>query len=134
MGLYLLALAGAPPPRTRARTPLQFNLRYLVTTWSPQRQEEHRLLGKLLFAALEREDLEVDLTPLPGELWTALGIRPRPAFVLEVQARRDRPEPRAPRVRGPVITHAAITGAAARARAGAGGRAHGARPGRAAPA
>lgn len=106
VNLYLLELSDAPPPRGRYRTPLQVNLRYLVTAWATDPQQEHRLLGELVFAAYEREGMEVDFK-VPHGLWTALDLPPRPAFILEMPLRRERPEPHAPRVRQPLVTQMA---------------------------
>jgi hypothetical protein len=41
VGLYLMDLVDSPPPRQNGRTPLHFGLRYLVTTWADDPEEEH---------------------------------------------------------------------------------------------
>jgi len=83
VSLYLLELANAPAPRGDRPAPLRLHLRYLVTTWAERPEEAHRLLGMLVFAALDRGDLEVDLAPLAAQGWTALGLAPRPSFILK---------------------------------------------------
>jgi len=100
---YLLELGPAPPPRNTGRAPLQLALRYLVTTWAETPAAAHALLGELAFAAMEVPDALVDLAPLPPALWAALGVPPRPAFILQLPLRKERPEPRAPFVRVPLV-------------------------------
>ena len=109
VGLYLLELAPAPAPRSSSaarRPPLRLSLCYLVTTHADSPESAHRLLGELAFAALEEPDLEVELSPVPVALWTALGVPPQPAFRLHVSLERERPVPLAPRVRMPLTTRA----------------------------
>jgi len=103
VGLYLLDLAEAPPPRGERRAPLQVQLRYLVTAWGPTPKDEHRLLGDLVFAALQRPDWEVAFAPLPTAAWAAFGLAPRPTLVLQVPLRVERPVKLAPRVRMPLV-------------------------------
>lgn len=103
VGLYLLELADAPVQRERRRATQQLRLRYLVTTWAATAEEEHRLLGELVFAALDREDMEVDLAPVPVAAWSAFGLPPRPAFVLQVPLARERRAAPVPRVREPLV-------------------------------
>jgi hypothetical protein len=103
VSFYLLALAEKPPTRTTRRAPLQLALHYLVTTWADAPEEAHRLLGELVFAAMETDDFEVDLDPIPPEIWAAFAIAPRPAFVLRVPLRKERPEPEVKRVQTPLV-------------------------------
>lgn len=102
VSLYLVQLAAAAPPRERTVPPLQVWARYLVTTWAESVEERHALLETLLFAALEEAPGEVDLTPLPPELWLALGAPPQPSFVLCVLVKRARAQQAVPRVRQPL--------------------------------
>jgi hypothetical protein len=91
--LYLLSLAPTPPASTLHLAPLQFYLRYLITTWAETTLEAHRLLGELILAAMENgRPYEVDLDPVPPELWMALQLPPQPAFVLRALVRKARPE------------------------------------------
>jgi hypothetical protein len=99
VGVYLLELAEAPPPRGATPAPLQLQLRYLVTAWAPTPEAEHRLLAALVFAAMRRPDLEVALRPPDASVWLGFGIPPRPAFLLHVPVRVEREVARAPRVR-----------------------------------
>lgn len=90
----------------RPPAPVRVDCHYLVTAWAPEgapnpEQDEHRLLGAamavlLRFRELPRAHMLGDLAQSPhlvrasalrsegarslGELWSALGGRPRPAF------------------------------------------------------
>ena len=103
VSVYLLQLAEKPPARTVDRAPLQLALHYLVTTWADEPEEAHRLLGELVFAAMETPEFEVDLETLSPETWIALNVEPRPSFVLRVPLRKERPQPSAKRVRTPLV-------------------------------
>ncbi|MBN1206807.1 MAG: carboxypeptidase regulatory-like domain-containing protein [Myxococcaceae bacterium] len=104
VSLYLLELGAAPPARSVRRVPLQFSVCYLITVGAETPERAHQLLGELVFAALETPDFEVELAPVPLELWAALGVSPRPGFRLRLPVRRERAEPRFQRVRFPLIT------------------------------
>ncbi len=110
VNLYLMELAASPPLRGSERPPLQIELHYLVTTWAEAPEEAHRLLSELLFAALARSDLNVDLQPLSSEIWSAFGISPLPSFVLRAPVRQARPLSPAPPVRLPLRIEPAILG------------------------
>jgi hypothetical protein len=103
VSLHLVRIEGHPPPRGPRRPPLQVDLHFLVSAASPRHESELRMVGELLFAALARDDLEVELGPVAEAVWQALGTAPRAAFVLRTPFRRELPEPRAPRVRGPLV-------------------------------
>ncbi len=103
VSVYLLDLIEKPPARTARRTPLQLALHYLVTTWADDPQEAHRLLGDLVFAAMETDEFEVELAAISPETWTAFGVAPRPAFVLRVPLRKERPEAEVKRVQTPLV-------------------------------
>jgi hypothetical protein len=110
VGLYLLELDHTLPTHRSERRPLEIALRYLVTTSAPDVEQAHRLLGSLVFAALERTDLQVDLRPLAPEIWAAFGVTPRPAFTLRHPLVVERPS-RVGRVRTPAeITLGSATG------------------------
>jgi hypothetical protein len=103
VGLYLLDLTPAPVPRGIRKPPLQIKLRYLVTTHADDPLESHRMLGKLLIAALQESEFEVEQEPLPIALWEALQVEPRPSFVLRVPLTHEQPEKLAPPVRLPLV-------------------------------
>lgn len=102
VGVYLLDLLPAPPVRTERRLPLQLFLRYLITTAADAPEEAHRMLGSLVFAAMEHPDFAVELEPLPAEFWRAFATKPQPSFLLRVPLRFERPEPKVARVRRPI--------------------------------
>ncbi len=99
---FLLALANCPPLRTAGRPPLQIMLHYLISTWAATPQRAHQLLGDLAFAAMQTADYTIDLDPLPPETWLALRLAPRPAFVLSMPVRQERPLPKVEYVRSPL--------------------------------
>jgi hypothetical protein len=107
IGLYLLELIYTPAARTAQATPLQVTLRYLVTARADTPEEAHRLLGNLIFAALENTELEVEQEAAAPALWAALGIPPRPSFILRTPLRRERPERAVPRVKQPLVVKSA---------------------------
>jgi hypothetical protein len=92
VGLYLLDLHPSRLAEGPRRLPLQILLRYLVTTCAERLEEAHAMLGSLVFAAMEQPEFEVDLEPVPAELWTAFGVLPRPAFRLRIPLRLVRPQ------------------------------------------
>jgi hypothetical protein len=108
IGLYLMDLSQSNCARVGKLPPFQINLRYLVTVRSPREEEAHRLLGELIFAALQKPEkespeFEVVVEPLPVEAWAILGTAPQPSFFLRAPLRRERPEKLAPRVKEPVV-------------------------------
>jgi hypothetical protein len=92
VSLYLIELANAFPSEGPYSIPLKLELRYLVTAWAPEPEEAHRMLGALAFAAMGNSSFEVDLHPLPAEVWLAFPARPRPAFILRVPVTIERAE------------------------------------------
>lgn len=103
ISLYLCEILESPPPRTTSRPPLQVNLRYLITSWSPDPEEAHRRLGQLLFAAMDNREFQVDLTPVSPAVWAGFGIPPRPSFGLLVPFRQTRHQPLAKPVLQPLV-------------------------------
>jgi hypothetical protein len=104
---YLLELQDHPPARDTQRAPLQIALNYLVTAWAEQPEDAHRLLGRLVFAAMQEPEWEVLLAPPSETLWSALGVPPQPAFILSLPLRVERPAPPAPLVRQAIQLQAA---------------------------
>ncbi len=100
VSLHLMELVTSPPPRGVHRPPLSISLRYLITAWLEDAAQAHRLLGELMFAAMEEKEFEVEPTPPPLTLWRAVGVRPRRPLMLKVQLSKPRPERAAVRVRG----------------------------------
>ena len=89
---YLLEFGESPPGRGTKRPPLRFTSRYLITAWADEPREAHKLIGALVFAALENADFEVDLKPPSMEVWRAFGVHPLPSFVTEFLCVKARPE------------------------------------------
>jgi hypothetical protein len=113
VSVYLLDAASNAVPRGTLRPPLSITLRYLITTWAAEPEEEHRLFLDLLFAALDKPEkeppeFEVVAHPLPSELWTALDVVPRPSFFLQVPLKREREQKIAPPVRTAVVASSPI--------------------------
>ena len=106
INLYLLEVADAPALRSSRSSPLQLSLRYLMTSWADTPEEAHRLLGQLVFAAMETPEFEVELEPLPAATWMAIGAKLRPSIVLRVPLRKERPEPPVKLVRHPLVVQA----------------------------
>ena len=90
VGLYLLDLGSGVPTHKDRPAPLQISLRYLVSTWAPDSATAHNLLGRLVFAAMESADLDVQLDAVTAETWTALGVPARPAFAFRVPLEQER--------------------------------------------
>ena len=108
VSIHLLDLVSDPVPRAnRKPSVLRMSLRYLVTTWAEHPRSAHRLLGDLAFAAMEEPEFEVELTPLPGDFWEALGASPRAHLLLRVPVRRESEVRVAKLVEKPLVVHAA---------------------------
>jgi hypothetical protein len=101
--LFLMELVPMPPMRGDRRPPLQLALRYLVTAWGDDASAEHRVLGALVAAAMQEDGFDVELTPLSADAWAALGVAPRPSFVVRLTVRMERPEPEAKPVLKPLV-------------------------------
>jgi len=110
VSLYLMDLVHRPPARGVSQPHLDLSLRYLVTSWSESPAEAHRLLADLLFAAAANADFEVELGSPALEMWTALEVPPRPAFMLRVSLRKELAVRRAPLVRRPIEIEIAPAG------------------------
>jgi len=102
VGLYLKDILPSAPTRGSRRPPLQVLLRYLVTCRAKNQAEAHKILGRLLFAAMEHPEYEVELEPVPAEDWTAFGTIPMPSFMLRLPIRFERPEEPVRLIRSPI--------------------------------
>lgn len=99
VGLYLMDLLHAPARHDSRSVPLELTLRYLVTAWHDDPQSAHGLLARLLSAASDSSDFDIEVQPLSSDTWTAFGVPPQPAFLIRVPLRIQRPEPWARPVR-----------------------------------
>src|SRR5208283_5349055 len=68
-----------------------------------QPEEAHRLLGEIVFAAMDDPEFEVDLSPLPVNVWRAFGVPPQPSFILKVPVGKEKPKPKVGIVRQPLV-------------------------------
>jgi hypothetical protein len=92
VSIYLLDFSQEPLARGLRKPPLQVALRYLISVGGRDVRESHSQLWRLLVEAVRRsesDDWAVERDPPPLEVWRALGVVPRPAFVLRVQARHQ---------------------------------------------
>lgn len=102
VSVLLTDFSDHPPMRGNGRSPLQFIARYHVLVAAPDPEDAHRILGELIFAALENPTFDVDLHPIDSGHWQAVGAAPLPSFMLRIPVRRPRPESKAPYVRKPI--------------------------------
>jgi Carboxypeptidase regulatory-like domain len=103
VGLYLLEVAPKRWGRADPRPRHELTGRYLVTTWDEDPPKAHARLAKLLFAALERTDVEVEAEPPSHETWSAFGVPPQPSFVVRVPVHKDRAYPETKLVLKPLV-------------------------------
>jgi len=101
--LSLVGVLPTPTPRTPSKPPLKLVLRYLVSVQAPDTEDAHRILGTLAFSAMERPEFELELGAPEAALWPAFGVPLRPSFAIRVPLLKARPEPRARRVRYPIV-------------------------------
>jgi len=102
VGLYLIELLPLAPASDFRRLSPQILLCYLVTTWAAGPEDAHRMLGNLVFAAMEDSRFEVELMPLPAQTWSALRINPQPSFMLRYPFRLERETPQVPVIKKPL--------------------------------
>lgn len=101
--IFLHELVPTPPSHRNSIAPLQFGLRYLVSaTGANSVGEGHLLLEKLVFAAMENEELELELSSPSPEFWISLGVTMRPSFWLKIKHGHPRSQEQAPPVTEPV--------------------------------
>lgn len=103
VGLYLQAVTSSDKKRSDPLREWQLVARYLVTAWASKPEDEHKMFGGLLAAALNDGSKDVDLSPLPAETWSAFGIPPRPSFALLCPFQVERPVEKAPLVTKPTV-------------------------------
>jgi len=101
VSVYLFNLDNSMPTSVAREIPFQVNLSYLLTVQSENLMESHQTLGKLLFAAKEQTDFEVDFHSLPSEYWQSFGTVPLPYFIIRLQLIKVRNEEQVPRIQKP---------------------------------
>jgi len=99
VSLYLLEIQHAPPVKAVRKPRLHATLRYLVSAWTDPVEQGHRWLARLLQSAVQTEGFEVESAGPALDLWRALGVPPRPGFVLRVPLWMDLEAPRVSLVR-----------------------------------
>ncbi len=98
-----LASPDSKHPRDARFRPEQVMLSYLVAVRAAEPEQAHKLLGDLIFAALDDADMTLDFEPIPVQTWLALGVEPQPAFILKVPLSRERAVPDISLVRQPMV-------------------------------
>lgn len=98
----LLNVASRPEPASPERR-VTLALDYLVTVRLADAEAEHRAVGELFFAALDRADVEVVADRSALEACGALGLPPALGIVLRVAMARERPTRRVQLVREPLV-------------------------------
>lgn len=88
----LLDITPQPVPHERRYRRLHANLRYLVTAWADDAVDAHRMLGRLTFAAMRHDTIELHPDPPTVALWQALGVPPQPGLLLTCVAHFDLPD------------------------------------------
>ncbi|WP_152363097.1 carboxypeptidase-like regulatory domain-containing protein [Microlunatus speluncae] len=102
--LFAWPIGLLPEPEARpvgVRPPFRFRVRHLVLAVGPD-QPAARLLDRVLIAAVQPGAPEVRLDPLPADLWTAIGLAPRPVLIFDVAAQVARIVPEPALVRRPL--------------------------------
>jgi len=90
VNLCLMDILSMPVYGQGRNLPLQVRLRYLISATAEKTEQAHKLLGKLLFSAMENPEYEVGLEAVDMEVWLAFGVSPRPAFYLSLPMRMER--------------------------------------------
>lgn len=108
--LLLLDLSHARKPQVDRAPVFEICARYLVMVIAPTVADHHRILGKLLLAALSRREsespkFEVQVEAAPLELWEKLKLSPQPAFFINCPLRFTLPVAQAKPVEEVAMTH-----------------------------
>ena len=111
VNLYLFELVETPPASGSRTSPLQFSVRYLLTSYGSDSAETHSLLSKLAFAALADGEMDVAMGGISAETWLALNTIPQPAIVITEVVRKARPEPKISFVTQPMVVKTLPTAA-----------------------
>jgi hypothetical protein len=104
--LEVIPLQQARGPRQEVR--LQIALKYLVAASSDNPEDAHEMLIRLLFAAMQHSEFEVDKEPPSLSMWQAFNVAPQPGFTLRYTVSEERPKDRTKLVRD-VIVHTVAT-------------------------
>ncbi len=102
VSLYLMEFLPAVTTSAVKKTAHQFQLRYLISSWSTEPEQAQQILSSLIFSAMDNPDFQIDLEPVSCQLWRAFGVTPRPSFLLQLPLILKRKEHRAPLIRYPL--------------------------------
>jgi hypothetical protein len=105
--LEMIPLQQARGPRQEVR--LQIALKHLVAASSDTPEDAHQMLIRLLFAAMQHSEFEVDKEAPPLAMWQAFNAPPQPGFTLRYTVSEERPKDRSKLVRD-VIVHTVPAG------------------------
>src|SRR5690349_5859757 len=84
--------------------PIRLRVRHLIVPAGPL-PAAVAVLDRVIAAVAADDRYRPVFEPLPAHLWTAAGIVPRPALVLDVPVQVGRPVAAVPRVRGELSVH-----------------------------
>jgi hypothetical protein len=84
--------------------PIRLRVRHLIVPAGPL-PDAVAVLDRVIGAVAADDRYRPVFEPLPAHLWAAAGIAPRPALVLDVPVRVERPVTAVPRVRGELSVH-----------------------------
>jgi len=104
VNVYLKDVVESPSSGTLLKLDrLQVQLTFLVTASGKTLLEACDDLVKLAFAAMLEKDMEIVLTPMTAEEWSAFGVVPRPSFFLKLPLNFDVEKPEVKRVQKPLV-------------------------------
>lgn len=102
ISLYLLDILPSANTTSSRRLPIQFKLRYLVTTWADIEQDAHRTLANIIYEAMDWPDFEIKFESLSAQMWNSFGVAPRPCFMIEVPVQLERQQKKVPVIESPI--------------------------------
>jgi hypothetical protein len=104
VSVYLKDVGESPSSGTLLKMDrLQVQLTFLVTANGKTLLEACDDLVKLAFAAMLEKNMEIVLTPMTAEEWSAFGVVPRPSFFLRLPLNFEVEKPEVKRVEKPLI-------------------------------
>lgn len=90
VGVHLLDVVADPPVPARNGQRRRLSLKYLITAGADHPARARNMLRKLLFAATQNPELEVELEMPSANFWRVHGVRPQPCMVLRRRAWKSR--------------------------------------------
>lgn len=86
VSFQLLTVTPQPVPDAERHRRLCASLRYIATAWAPDDAVAHNLLGRLVFAAMQQKEFELEREPPSMVLWRSLGVPPQPGVLVTCRA------------------------------------------------